>query len=138
MTPRQQSRIRAQRRAALAMKARQRRQRAAVSAEALDRAKAKTGSDGKTAQLLHTTPQRVSDYRKSRRPMGPEQAARLAYFLGDPILPAVALALAYSCKKRQTRDFWLDFSSGTWPGRDVTYRRWSDTNSLLKYPIWGG
>lgn len=120
------------------MKARQRRMRAEVSAAALDRAKAKTGSDYKTAQIIHTTPQRVSDYRKARRPMGPEQAARLAYFLGDPILQAVALALAFSCKKRQTREFWLSFSCGTWPGANLNYLRWKKSKPLLKYPIWGG
>ncbi|WP_293003969.1 hypothetical protein [Nevskia sp.] len=78
--------------------AQRRMQSARVNAQALDRAKAKTGSDGKTAQLLHTTPQRISDYRKGRRPMGPAQAARLAYFLGDPILSCVALALADATK----------------------------------------
>lgn len=138
MTVRKRSRQLALRREKAVRSARLRVMRAKVHRNALDRAKAKSGSDGKTAQILHTTPQRISDYRKGRRHLGPEQAARLAYFLGEPIFTAVAHALAFSTRRRQSREFWLSFSSGTWPGADVSYRRWADSNSLLKYPIWGG
>lgn len=138
MTPRQRGKQLALRRSKAKQAAQMRAMRARVHRNSLDRAKAKTGSDGKTARILHTTPQKICDYRKGRRHLGPEQAARLAYFLGEPIFIAVAHALAYSTKRPQSRQFWLSFSSGTWPGADVTYRRWAESKSLLKYPIWGG
>lgn len=111
---------------------------AKTHAAKLDEAKAKTGSDGKTAQLLHTTPQRINDVRKGRRHLGPESAARLAYLLGDSPIHAVMQALAYSSRKRQTRGFWLDFYWGIWPGRDITYHRWAESKIAKRYPIWGG
>lgn len=132
-------RPRMSRKAYKAKVARERRKlRADVHAAMLDKAKRKTGSDGKTAQLLHTTPQRISDVRKARRHLTPESAARLAYFLGDSPVHAVLRALADSSMKRQSRDFWLDFSCGIWPGRDVIYRRWASNNVVKQYPKRGG
>ena len=57
--------------------------------EYLDDAKRKTGSDGKTAELLQVSRQAVSNYRK-RESMGAEQAAILAEFLGVDFKAVVA------------------------------------------------
>lgn len=50
------------------------------------------GTEAAVALAMHTTPQKVNDYRHRRRPLPPDQAALLAWLTGND--PARELAEA--------------------------------------------
>lgn len=103
----------------------------------LDAARLKTGSDWKTAQQLHITPQRLCDIRKGRRPMTTEAAVRLARLLGEHPFSALSRTLADRSFSRTTRRFWLMVGIGQWPFVPDSYYDWANRPSRKKYSLGG-
>jgi hypothetical protein len=75
--------------------------------ELLDKAKAITGSDNKTAKLLEIPQPHVSDIRNGRRALTPYQAARLAELVGERWYDAALPVMAAKAKSQKERGFWL-------------------------------
>lgn len=103
----------------------------------LDLAKAKTGSDWKTAQVLHVSPQRLCDIRKGRRPMTTECAVRLGKVLGEHLFTTLARTLADRAYSQSSRRFWLNVGVGVWPFVVDSYYDWAVNPKRKKYPLGG-
>ncbi|MFP5358390.1 MAG: hypothetical protein ACLGHI_08060 [Gammaproteobacteria bacterium] len=112
---------------------RQRMAAARICAIALDQAKAKTGSDWKTAQVTGVSPGYVCHVRKGRRPMSPFFAMKLSLLLNEGAFQWVLLALAHGARNQKKRDAFLDFRAGVSELRKARYERWAKSPSQRVY-----
>lgn len=128
--------LRDQRAAQLARVRRQQRYTRRIN-ERLNDAKEKTGSDRKTAQAIHLTPQNVSDIRHGRRKLPAHAAMRLARLLNQHVFTALAHSLSDSAKSHKLRDFWLRVGYGLWPLIPDSYANWANEDRRKKYSNGG-
>lgn len=73
----------------------------------LDKAKAATGSDTKTAKYLKMSQGNLADVRAGKRRLTPFQAAKLAELVGERWYDVALPILADKAKTRLEREFWM-------------------------------